>query len=62
MHFMNRHLRIYNVDNFKAIINNIDNNFPKVGFEYARLSQQRKDFFVKLIDARINLIKKQLNG
>lgn len=57
MHFMNRHLRIYNVDNFKAIINNIDNNFPKVGFEYARLSQQRKDFFVKLIDARINLIK-----
>lgn len=62
MHFTKRHLSIYNVKNFKAIINDIDNNFPSEGFEYARLSQQRKDFFVKLVDARINLIKKQLNG
>lgn len=62
LHFINRHLRIYDIDDLKNFVNDIDKDFPSSGFEYARLSQQRKDFYVKLIDSRINLIKQQLNG
>lgn len=61
-HFVNRHLRLYNRNDWQGIVNDIDVNFPSSGYEHARLSQQRKDFYVKLIDSRINLIKQQLNG
>lgn len=57
-HFVSKHLILYNKNKFSALINNIDYNFPNSKFEYARLSQQRKDFFVKLIDSRISQIKK----
>lgn len=56
-HFIEKHLKHYNKQNLISLINIIDINYPKEGFEYARLSQQRKDFFVKLIDCRINHIK-----
>ena len=56
-YFIEKHLKYYNKETLISLINNIDLNYPKEGFEYARLSQQRKDFFVKLIDSRINHIK-----
>lgn len=57
-HFVKRHLINYNIDDLQDIINKIDLEFPKIGYDYARLSQARKDFYVKLIDSRIRYIIK----
>lgn len=61
-HFVARHLKNYKLDEFKLMIDDIDKHFPEEGYDFARLSQQRKDFYVKLIDSRINLIKELFYG
>ena len=53
-HFIQKHLSRYSKDEFSSIIENIDNALPPTGFEKFRLTKDRKNFYVKLVDYRIN--------
>lgn len=55
-HFLTKHLSRYNKEDLISLIYNMDSNFPREGYEYARLSNKRKEFMVKLIDSRISFI------
>lgn len=52
-HFYNNHLCHYNKDELISLINNMDSSVPSSGFESFLPSEQRRAFFVKLIDSRI---------
>lgn len=60
-HFISKHLSLYNKEDFFSLINNMDAMFPSTGFDDYRISNNRKLFIVKLIDARINYILMRLN-
>lgn len=64
-HFISNHLSLYNKKEFSSLISNIDANYPPEGFEQFRISNNRKAFIVKLVDARIqyiyNKIKQYVN-
>lgn len=55
-HFIFKHLRRYNIHAFSTLINEIDVNYPKYGFERYRISNNRKAFIIKLVDSRIRYI------
>lgn len=55
-HFVNKHLSLYNKEQFHSLINNIDNNYPVLEFNENRISTCRKNFIFQLIDERINYI------
>lgn len=59
-HFVEKHLSLYNKETLKTLIYKIDSNYPKSGFEESRISNNRKEFVVKLIDARIQYINQRL--
>lgn len=60
-HFISKHLYLYNKDDFATLINDIDTNYPAEGFDGHRISNNRKHFIVKLVDARINYILNKIN-
>lgn len=60
-HFITKHLCLYNKEDFLTLINEIDDNYPKVGFEEHRITNNRKAFIVKLVDSRINYIINKIN-
>lgn len=55
-HFITKHLSRYNKEHLISLINNMDANYPSQGFDYGRISNNRKQFIVKLIDSRISFI------
>ena len=56
-HFIYKHLSRYNKEDFASLINNIDTYYPASGFEESRISNNRKAFIVKLVDARVYVPK-----
>lgn len=56
-HFIRRHLHFYDKKLFSDVICHIDDNLPNEGFDKYRLSQQRKDFYIKIIDSRIEFLQ-----
>lgn len=61
-HFIDKHLVKYNKEDFSALIKDMDARFPKEGFEYARISNQRKEFIVRLVDSRVNYIYQKISN
>lgn len=60
-HFIAKHLSKYNKEHFCSLIDNMDMRYPASGFEDSRISNNRKAFIVKLVDARVNYIFERLN-
>ena len=59
-HFITKHLSRYNKEHLISSINNMDANYPSQGFDYGRISNNRKQFIVKLIDSRISFIYQKI--
>lgn len=59
-HFIAKHLSLYNKEDLVSLIQNMDVRFPPIGFDDFRISNNRKAFIVKLIDARISYIQMRL--
>lgn len=61
-HFVKNHLTKYNKEAFESLIYNMDALYPNNRFESSRISNNRKAFIIKLIDARINYIYQSIEN